>query len=138
MSVIVDTVIWSLALRRNAPGQNLQITDLFQSLIRNNQVNLLGSVRQEILSGLKTPEQFNRLRDVLRAFPNIPLVPDDYELAAEFFNTCRQRGIQGSNTDFLICAVAHRRNCQIFTTDRDFLNFQPHIPVSLLEIDLQT
>jgi predicted nucleic acid-binding protein len=135
MSVIVDTVIWSLALRRNAPGQNSGITDQLQALIRNNQVRLLGAIRQEILSGLRTPEQFNRLRDTLRAFPDTVLVAEDYELAAEFFNTCRQRGVQGSNTDFLICAVAHRRHDQILTADRDFQNFQAHIPVNLLEVN---
>ena len=132
MSVIVDTVIWSLALRRNALGQNSGITDQLQGLIRNNQVRLLGAIRQEILSGLRTPEQFNRLRDTLRAFPDTALVAEDYELAAEYFNTCRQRGVQGSNTDFLICAVAHRRHDQILTADRDFQHFQAHIPVNLL------
>ena len=132
MSVIVDTVIWSLALRRNALGQNSGITDQLQGLIRNNQVRLLGAIRQEILSGLRTPEQFNRLRDTLRAFPDTALVAEDYELAAEYFNTCRQHGVQGSNTDFLICAVAHRRHDQILTADRDFQHFQAHIPVNLL------
>ena len=135
MSVIVDTVIWSLALRRNTSGQNAGITDQLQGLIRNNQVRLLGAIRQEILSGLRTPEQFNRLRDTLRAFPDAALAVEDYELAAEFFNTCRQRGVQGSNTDFLICAVAHRRHDQILTADRDFQNFQAHIPVNLLEVN---
>jgi predicted nucleic acid-binding protein len=135
MSVIVDTVIWSLALRRNSPVQNSGITDQLQGLIRNNQVRLLGAIRQEILSGLRTPEQFNRLRDTLRAFPDTVLVAEDYELAAEFFNTCRQRGVQGSNTDFLICAVAHRRHDQILTADRDFQNFQAHIPINLLEVN---
>lgn len=135
MSVIVDTVIWSLALRRNASGQNSGMTDQLQGLIRNNQVRLLGAIRQEILSGLRTPEQFNRLRDSLRAFPDTALVAEDYELAAEFFNTCRQRGVQGSNTDFLICAVAHCRHDQILTADRDFQNFQAHIPVNLLEVN---
>ncbi len=51
----------------------------------------------------------------------------DYELAAEFFNTCRSNGVQGSNTDFLICAAAANRNYSIFTTDKDFENFQAHI-----------
>jgi predicted nucleic acid-binding protein len=50
------------------------------------------------------------------------------------FNTCRRNGIQGSNTDFLICAVAHRRSYSILTTDNDFQNFQAHIPVLLLNI----
>ncbi len=131
MSVIVDTVIWSLALRRNAPAQDQNITTQLQDLIRTNQVLMLGAIRQEVLSGVRLLEQFNRLRDVLRAFPDIALTVEDYERAAEFFNTCRQHGIQGSNTDFLICAVAHRLDSQIFTTDRDFQNFQSYIPVHL-------
>jgi predicted nucleic acid-binding protein len=133
MSVIIDTVIWSLALRRRTPDQNALITAQLQTLIRDNQVILLGAIRQEILSGIRTPEQFNRLSTILRAFPDARLVPDDYELAAEFFNTCRRQGIQGSNTDFLICAVAHRRNYPVFTVDQDFQHFQAHIPVVLYD-----
>jgi predicted nucleic acid-binding protein len=133
VSVVVDTVIWSLVIRRDNSGQNLGIRDQLQELIHDNQVRLLGAIRQEILSGLRTPEQFNRLRDTLRAFPDTMLVAEDYELAAEFFNTCRRQGVQGSNTDFLICSVAHRRGDQILTADRDFQNFQPYIPVNLLE-----
>jgi len=63
------------------------------------------------------------------------LVEADYEIAAEFCNTCRRNGIQGSNTDFLICAAAHRRSYSIFTTDRDFHNFQAHISVNFLEFE---
>ena len=77
-------------------------------------------------------DQFERLRDRLWAFPDLVLTRDDYELAAEFFNRCRRNGIQGSSTDLLICAVAHRRQAQILTTDRDFLSFASVIPVSLL------
>jgi predicted nucleic acid-binding protein len=131
MNVIVDTVIWSLALRRQTSNKQQDITNQLQELIHNNQVSILGAIRQEVLSGIKSPEQFNRLRNTLRAFPDISLTSEDYELAAEFFNTCRQHGIQGSNTDFLICAVAYRYGSQIFTTDQDFQYFQAHIPVNL-------
>lgn len=135
MSVIVDTAIWSLVLRRNANNQSLSIKEQIQELIRTNQVRMLGAIRQEILSGLRTTEQFNRLRDALRAFPDTVLLTQDYELAAEYFNICRQNGIQGSNTDFLICAVANRLHDQILTTDRDFQNFRHHIPVNLLKFN---
>jgi predicted nucleic acid-binding protein len=133
MGVIVDTIIWSLALRRNTPEINAAVVQQLRSLIAAQQVILLGAVRQEILSGLRTPEQFERLRGILQAFPNLDWVAEDYELAAEFFNTCRRNGIQGSNTDFLICAVAHRRQHVIFTTDHDFRNFQAHLPIGLFE-----
>jgi predicted nucleic acid-binding protein len=133
MGVIVDTAIWSLALRRNSPGINAALVDQLRSLINDQQVIMLGVIRQEILSGLRTLEQFERLRNTLRAFPNLNLVVEDYELAAEYFNTCRRHGIQGSNTDFLICSVAHRRNHAIFTTDHDFRNFQAQLPIVLFD-----
>ena len=132
MSIIVDTSVWSLALRRKTPPDSSPAVTILQNLITNDQVALLGAIRQEILSGIRNFEQFTRLRDYLRAFPDLELIPEDYELAAEFFNTCRSKGIQGSNTDFLICAVAHRRSYSILSTDNDFQNFLVHIPIILL------
>ncbi len=95
---------------------------------------MIGAIRQEILSGIRYLEQFNRLKERLQAFPNLDLREKDYELAAEFFNTCRSQGIQGSNTDFLICAAAVSRNYLIFTTDEDFEHFEAHIPIHLLSL----
>ncbi len=131
MIVIVDTSIWSLAFRRNAPDETANIIKDFRDLIANGQVALLGAIRQEILSGIRHIEQFERLREYLRAFPDLELTIADYELASEFFNTCRSSGVQGSNTDFLICASAVNRGYSIFTTDRDFDNFRLHIPIVL-------
>lgn len=134
MNVVVDTSVWSLALRRNTPNDALTIINRLRDLITDGRVVLLGVIRQEVLSGIRYTEQFVRLRDYLRAFPDLELTSEDYELAAEFFNTCRSKGVQGSNTDFLLCAVAHRRGYSIFTTDKDFENFQLYIPVVLLGV----
>ena len=131
MTVIVDTVIWSLALRRKSPPNASTAVTALRSLITENRVVLLGAIRQEILSGVRSAEQFTRLRNYLQAFPDFEVLSEDYELAAEFFNTCRSQGIQGSNTDFLICSVAHRLSCSILTSDKDFQNFQVCLPVVL-------
>lgn len=132
MRVIVDTSVWSLALRRNQT-QPLQSVVLLRDLIADGRVIMLGAVRQEILSGLRHLEQFNRLKEHLHPFPNLELNIADYELAAEFYNTCRTQGIQGANTDFLICAAAAQRNYAILTTDQDFENFKSHLPMILLK-----
>jgi predicted nucleic acid-binding protein len=90
-----------------------------------------GKIRQEILSGTRNQSQFRKLRDHLQAFPDLGLIPRDYEAAAEFFNLCRGKVIRGSNTDFLVCATAARHNIPILTTDDDFSLFQPHLPITL-------
>jgi predicted nucleic acid-binding protein len=74
---------------------------------------------------------FERLRDHLRAFPDEPITSEDYERAADCLNICRAKGIQASNTDFLLCAIAERARFPIFTTDDDFVTFSHVLPVRL-------
>lgn len=130
MKILVDTSVWSLALRRT-PGRAVPLADELRILIDEARVAMIGPIRQELLSGLRSPDTFERVRDHLAAFDDEPLERADYERAAEHFNTCRARGVQGSNTDFLICAVAERRSMPIFTSDRDFSRFARVIPVQL-------
>ncbi len=131
MKILADTCIWSLALRRNnnfSPG--VEVIE-FQELIKEVRVQIIGPIRQEILSGIKQKQQFSKLKKILSAFPDLPISTEDYELAAEYFNTLRSKGIQGSNTDFLICAISTRHNMPILTTDNDFSNFQAVLPIKL-------
>ena len=130
MNVLVDTSIWSLALRRAKRVDDAARRELAE-LIGEGRVVLLGPVRQELLSGMKVKAQFDLLRDHLRSFPDLKLESADYEEAATAFNRCRERGIQGSNTDFLICAAAMRRKLAIYTTDGDFLQY-----AKVLRLDL--
>lgn len=130
MNVLVDTSVWSLALRRNLPADSPVEIELIE-LIREVRCQMIGPVRQELLSGIKSQVQFQKLRNHLRAFTDLEVTSSDYESAADFFNLCRARGIQGSNTDFLICAVAARNKIPVFTTDEDFTLFQAHLPITL-------
>lgn len=130
MNVLVDTSIWSLVLRRGT-AKNLALVEDLSELIRELRVQIIGPIRQEVLSGIKSENQFEELRSYLSAFPDLPLKTPDFEKAAEFFNICRRNGIQGSNTDFLICSVAHRRDLEIFTSDNDFIDFQKYLPIKL-------
>ncbi len=130
MKVIVDTSIWSLVLRRRKKQQT-KTSDKILKLIDEGRIVILGPIRQEILSGIKIKKQFELLKVYLKAFPNLNLEIKDYELAAEFFNICKAKGVQGSNTDFLICAVAVNNNFSIYTSDKDFKLFKNCIPIQL-------
>jgi predicted nucleic acid-binding protein len=129
MKVLVDTSVWSLAFRRRAPAD--PTVEELRRLIGHGRAAMVGPIRQEILSGIRDTTTFERLRDHLRAFPDEPITQADYERAAECFNTCRARGLQGSNTDFLLCAVAERHKLPILTTDDDFARYARVLPIAL-------
>ena len=94
---------------------------------------MVGAVRQEILSGIREHVHFTRLREHLRAFPDVVVTSDDHAQAASLFNRCRAKGVQGSNTDFLICAIAARHKFSIYSTDSDFTHFAKVLPIVLHE-----
>ena len=135
MRVVVDTPVWSEFFRRTKPDERASAA--LQAAIEAGEAILLGPIRQEILSGIRDARQFERLSEALRAFPDQPLETEDYELAAAYFNQCRSAGIQGSNSDFLICAVAQRLSAEILTLDKDFEGFAMILPVRLTPLDLE-
>jgi hypothetical protein len=100
VNVLVDTSVWSLALRRTAQLGDPYAEELAQ-LVREGRVVMIGAIRQELLSGVRDAKQFATLRDRLRAFTDSTLEAEDFEQAAEFYNLCRSNGIQGSNIDWV-------------------------------------
>jgi len=137
VSVLVDTPVWSLALRRDAAdlsGRERRIVLAFQELARQGDVELLGLVRQEVLSGISDERRFLIIRERLRVFTNSALAPQDFEEAARLSNACRSRGIASSTVDMLICAVALHHSWQIFSTDRDFVHYTKAIPIRLFAL----
>jgi len=131
MKVLVDTSVWSLALRRKESSKDADVVKKLTRLIEDSMVVMIGPIRQELLSGISQETVFLDLKNKLEPFEDMPISTCDYETAAQFHNLCRKSGIQGSHTDFLICAVAYNNNLLIFTTDEDFFHFAKLLPVRL-------
>ena len=135
MKVLIDTSVWSQALRRQSAEASStaqeRVVDVLKELIHDSRIAMLGPVRQELLSGVKTPKQFETLQKILSVFSDEPLHSQDYEQAAKNFNQCRQGGVQGSNTDFLICAVSMARGWPIYSLDKDFEYYKKYLPLML-------
>ena len=137
MNVLVDTSVWSLALRRverNLSASEAAVVSELAALIDEGGTKIIGLVRQELLSGIKSSKQFESLRDILAAFPDELADSQDYERAALFSNKCRSQGVSVSVSDMLICSIAQSRGWSIFSTDSDFrryariLSVKPHTP----------
>jgi predicted nucleic acid-binding protein len=134
MNVLVDTSAWSLALRRK--NESLSASERFlvaelAELIREGRTRMIGLVRQELLSGIKTTEQFEKLKLLLRSFPDEAIGTSDYEEAAKAGNRCRAKGVGVSIVDILLCAVAMQREWAILTTDPDFSNYAKVLPLRI-------
>ncbi|MBL0731257.1 MAG: PIN domain-containing protein [Desulfosarcina sp.] len=136
MKILVDTPIWSYALRSKRDEFAQHVREL-ETLIVDQRVLIIGPIRQEVLSGYSEMRKFERLDAKLKYFENTPIIDDDYIQAAKFSNICRKNGVQGSHIDFLICSVAYRLQAQIFTTDKDFEHYQNHVPIQLFTFQTQ-
>jgi predicted nucleic acid-binding protein len=132
--VLVDTNVWSLALRRASESLSpteRRLSVAMADLVRERRAILFGIVRQEVLSGVTDRKRFELLRDHLAVFPDEPVLTADHVRAAEMFNACRTRGVQCAAIDILLCAAAERLAAPIFTTDADFEVYGRHIPVAI-------
>ena len=134
MNALVDTSVWSLALRRkpqNLTAAEQSVVDELADLTREGRARMIGLIRQELLSGIRTATQYEKLRSALRAFPDEPVATSDYEGAAKAGTDCRSRGISVSVVDALICQVALARQWGIFTLDADFQAYATVLPIRL-------
>lgn len=130
----MDTSVWSLALRRKVEDLNVAerlIARELVELVGEGRVRLLGLIRQEVLSGVRNPQQFEKLRTYFRAFPDEDVATTDHEAAAEASNRCKSGGVTVSVVDVLICSVAIARKLAVFTTDSDFEQLAKLLPLKL-------
>ncbi len=130
--VIVDSDVWSEAFRKKGK-ESSSVLEL-RKLISLGEIILIGPIRQEILSGIREELIYEKIRDAMRPFPSQRIDDAIYETAASFFNHCRRNSIQGSHTDYLICACAVTWKASILTKDKDFTRYAKFLPIKLHQI----
>lgn len=130
MSLLVDTSVWSLALRRDAPRGGREVEALSAAVERGD-VCLTGVILQEVLQGFPSLERTRRLVSHLAPFPLIDLHRGDFVLAAEIRNKCRAKGMAVTTVDAQIAAAAINHRCSLLTTDKDFQGIAKHFPLRL-------
>ncbi len=121
MSVFVDTSVWSLALRRDAPPDLPEVNELRRSIDMGS-IYCTGLVLQELLQGFAMPRAHKQIISHFSALPL--LVPDrnDHIQAAQLRNRCRKQGVQTGTIDALLAQLCVRYDLTMLTTDRDFHN----------------
>lgn len=120
MTLLVDTSVWSLALRRDARAEGAEVQALRAALAGNQSVVTTGLILQELLQGFSGPRA---RREIIEKFSALPLIPPDRQdhiEAAELRNRCRRAGVQVGTIDALLIQLCARHDLIMLTTDRDF------------------
>ena len=122
MKVLVDTCVWSLALRRRttskATAAEQEAVATLREAIEDRRAAILGPIRQEILSGIRDKAQFSKIETQLEPFRDEEIQGTDYVEAARIFNLCRSQGVECGPVDTLLLAVAVRLGFSILTEDK--------------------
>jgi predicted nucleic acid-binding protein len=134
LSVFVDTSVWSLALRRDAPPNLPEVDELRRSL-ENGAVFCTGLVLQELLQGFMKPKAHRQIIDRFSALPLLVPDRDDYIHAAELRNRCRRSGVQSGTIDALLAHLCVRHDLTMLTTDNDFRNMASIVSLSVWSPD---
>jgi len=131
LSLLVDTSVWSLALRRDAPGPTPEVRELVRAIEAGEELLTTGLILQELLQGFSGPRGRARLIDRFAALPL--LVPErrDHIDAAELRNACRRRGIQVGTIDALLAQLCVRHDLTMLSADRDFGRIAEHCALKL-------
>ena len=134
MRILVDTSIWSLALRRPSGVVNEEAILLKTIIEQGEDIYLLGIILQEVLQGIRNSNDFFTLKEYLKAFPLIDLTREDYTRAAELKNHLIRKGKQGSTIDVLIASAAISHRCHLFTADKHFTHIAEHSELKLFAL----
>ncbi len=135
MKLLIDTSVWSEALRRKDKSLNSSESVIRKIIDNNDEIVVTGIILQEILSGISNPKLFAEIKKILNDFSYLETVKDDYIYAAELRNKCRQKGITAGSYDFLIASVAIRNKLILVTFDKDFINISKHTKLKILNVD---
>jgi predicted nucleic acid-binding protein len=134
MKILIDTSIWSLALRRPSGVVTPESVMLRTLIEQGEDIHLLGIILQEVFQGIRNPKDYHVLKDYLDAFPLIELTREDYIKAAELKNRLIKKGKQISTIDALIASASISYSCYLFTTDKDFEHIAQHSSLKLFRM----
>ena len=131
MTLLVDTSVWSLALRRDAPTNEPEVAALQEALAGADAVVTTGVVLQELLQGFGAPKARSQIIASFGALALIEPDQEDHIAAADLRNTCRAAGVQLGTIDALIAQLCIRHDLTLLTTDKDFTYAARHCRLRL-------
>jgi predicted nucleic acid-binding protein len=131
VSVLVDTSVWSLALRRDVVAAAPEVVALRDALLGAAQVFTTGLIVQELLQGFAGPRARADLIERLSALAFLKPDRVDHIEAADVRNACRRHGVQVGTIDALLIQLCRRHDLLLLSADHDFQAAAKHVEFRL-------
>ncbi|WCL50361.1 type II toxin-antitoxin system VapC family toxin [Leptospira sp. GIMC2001] len=135
LSLLVDTSVWSEALRRKKNDFETSETFLYKLIKNEEEIFLTGSIIQEILSGIKDGRLFDQIQNHLNYFSYLELDKKDYIDSAKLRNELSKKGLSLTTIDCQIATTAINRNLYLATYDNDFVGISKYKELNILNLE---
>lgn len=127
MTLLVDTSVWSLALRRDAPDEGPEVTYLRSALAGRELVVITGVIVLELLRGALPDRVRAAVRSTAAGSAWVEPTREDYGAAADLSNACRRAGVRLDTVEALIAQLCIANDLTLLTTDADFRHAAQHV-----------
>ena len=112
---LADTTVW-IEFFRGKP----KIADHFEMLLIENIVCTCGVVMFELLQGIKSEGEKNKILSILATLPYFEMTQKLWQSAAELSLPLKKNGVSLPLSDIFISAIAIENDLSVYTLDNHF------------------
>lgn len=126
--ILLDTSVWIFALRKE-PRPFLK--EKVDSLLKEDLIVITPLIQLELLGGVSTAKEFERLKRRLEALFNIEITKTHWAKAAHLAFQLRRKGLTVPYTDIILSAVAIVEKIVLGHADAHFDLIAKHTPLKV-------
>ena len=126
--VLIDTSAWVLALKK---ALDPSARDKIDALLAENRVAIIPIISMELLGGVRSREEFRRLKSRLGVLHQIPLGELEWEESARIAFELRCKGITIPHIDIIIGTAALLHDLSLLHADKHFDLMAEEVPLKI-------
>ncbi len=125
--VLVDTSVWIKYFKQ---GNSIEAIHLDHLIVEDSLV-VCDPIKAEILSGVKSIEDYKKVLNWLEGFNNLSLPLDIWQRASHARFNLARKGIQQSLIDLIIALTAYEYGVPVWSLDNDFKSITEVVSIKI-------
>jgi predicted nucleic acid-binding protein len=116
--VLIDTSVWTHALRRNGDPQ---VRDRVQLLMANGQAAWCDAVRLELWNGVRGEAERKKLKELESLLPSLPINADVWSDSCHLAELARTSGLNVPAIDLIVFSCARHHGVKVEHADKHYI-----------------